>query len=50
MTPSGLAIVRNAAAETHRRNPAILQPIEAAFGVSIEKRLKDDAAWAALVY
>jgi 4-hydroxy-tetrahydrodipicolinate synthase len=50
MTKSGVDIVRNAARETHRRDPSILKPIEHAYRVKIQKRLDDDSIWSALVY
>jgi 4-hydroxy-tetrahydrodipicolinate synthase len=49
MTKTAVAICRAALEELHRADPSVLTPIEAAFDVSIDERLRDDAIWSALV-
>jgi 4-hydroxy-tetrahydrodipicolinate synthase len=49
MTRSAVAACRAALQRTHRATPQILEPIEQAFGVKIEQRLKDDSVWSSLV-
>ena len=48
MTAAGVSVVRAAARTVWTQDPDILRPIEAAFGISVEKRLSDDGAWTAL--
>lgn len=50
MTRAGVAVVRAALRETHRKDPSILKPIEDAYGVKIQQRLDDDVIWSALAY
>ena len=50
MTAAGVEVVRNAARETHRRNPDILSPINDSYGVNVEDRLADDSIWNGLSY
>jgi 4-hydroxy-tetrahydrodipicolinate synthase len=50
MTAAGVSVVRSAALAVWESNPEILAPIEAAFAVSLEGRLRDDALWASLAY
>jgi len=50
MTAAGVVVARDAARETHQRDPSILQPIEEAYGVEIQQRLDDDDVWNALAY
>lgn len=40
---------RKALRQVYSTNPELLTPIETAFGVSIQRRLDDDAIWSALV-
>jgi 4-hydroxy-tetrahydrodipicolinate synthase len=49
MTKTAVAICRDALAEVHRADSTLLAPIEAAFDVSIDARLRDDSVWSALV-
>jgi 4-hydroxy-tetrahydrodipicolinate synthase len=49
MTAQAVAACRQALRTVHGNNPEVLQPIEAAFGVSIARRLDDDGVWSALV-
>lgn len=49
MSAPAVAACRKALAEVHATDPSLLAPIEAAFGVSVEARLADDAIWSALV-
>jgi 4-hydroxy-tetrahydrodipicolinate synthase len=49
MTKSAVATCRDALAQVHRADRSVLSPIEAAFDVSIEDRLRDDAIWSSLV-
>ena len=48
MTAAGVSVVRAAASTVWRKDPDILRPIEAAFGVSVDERLSDDRVWTAL--
>ncbi len=48
MSTAGVAQCRDALRETHAADPGILGPIEEAFGVRIDQRLADDAAWSSL--
>lgn len=48
MTPSAVAACRQALREVHASAPELLAPIEAAFDVSVSRRLEDDAIWAGL--
>ncbi|MBM4032869.1 MAG: 4-hydroxy-tetrahydrodipicolinate synthase [Planctomycetes bacterium] len=50
MTTAGVNVVRSAALAVWESNPEVLAPIEAAFGVSLAGRLRDDALWASLAY
>ncbi|MDA0841113.1 MAG: 4-hydroxy-tetrahydrodipicolinate synthase [Planctomycetota bacterium] len=50
MTRAGVEHVREVARRTHDQDPSILQPIEKAYGVSIQDRIEDDAVWKALAY
>ncbi len=48
MTAPAVAACRQGLRKVHERSPAVLEPIESAFDVSISKRLADDALWASL--
>ena len=49
MTKPAVAACREALAAVHAADPSVLGPIDAAFGVSIDARLRDDAIWSGLV-
>jgi 4-hydroxy-tetrahydrodipicolinate synthase len=49
MTREGVTQCRKALIQVHRAAPQVLAPLGQAFGVNIERRLADDAAWAPLV-
>ncbi len=48
MTPAGVQACRNALMEVFETAPEILTPINAAFGVDVEARLKEDQIWSLL--
>jgi 4-hydroxy-tetrahydrodipicolinate synthase len=48
MSAPAVALCRAALQKVHRESAFVLEPIEAAFGVSIAQRLSDDAIWSAL--
>jgi 4-hydroxy-tetrahydrodipicolinate synthase len=50
MTAAGVEHVREVARRTHAQDASILQPIEEAYGVSVQARIDDDALWASLAY
>jgi 4-hydroxy-tetrahydrodipicolinate synthase len=49
MSASAVGACRDALRQVYSTNPELLQPIEAAFGVSIQRRLDDDSVWSGLV-
>lgn len=50
MTSSGVEKVRNALKEVWDKNPEVLKPIEAFYGVKILNRLRDDEVWKELTF
>ncbi len=50
MSAAGVETVRAAARRVWSAAPHILEPIEAAFDVSVAERIEDDTAWAELAY
>lgn len=49
MTAPAVQRCRDALSRVNTESPALLAPIEAAFGVSVRQRLADDRVWSALV-
>jgi len=50
MTAAGVHAIQFAARRVWRSNPELLEPIEDAFGVSLDERLADSALWDSLAY
>jgi len=50
MTANGLDMVRSAARTTWENARWVLQPIEDAYGVDLDKRINDDACWRTFAY
>jgi 4-hydroxy-tetrahydrodipicolinate synthase len=48
MTKAGVARCRQTLLDLHKKAPEILSPIGQAFGVDVERRLRDDSVWAEL--
>jgi 4-hydroxy-tetrahydrodipicolinate synthase len=48
MTHAAVAMCRDALRKVHETDASLLAPIDAAFGVSVAKRLADDGVWQAL--